>query len=349
MYIKIHGNADYVKGNTQSCKDLVDYLEKENEEKDFPQQEFFFNQTSINIEAQRVIQIIDNNKKGLKEKDAKFFMVTVNPSERELKHLASLATGGKEINEISEMTPGELQTYNDLIKNYARQVMDDYANAFNRGITGKDLVYFGKLEQQRHFKGNETEVTEGLKKSGELKEGIQTHVHIVVSRKDVTQKMSLSPLANSKGSEKHQLNGKSVKVGFDRDLFVNGCEGQFDRMYGYKRDFENTYAYYKFSSNPHQGLQQASRIARQMATNPELAAKNLVITGIDELTGTKVASTLKTASHVIQNPESLKNVLINKLDQVATSLLPPEVKAAKKAAEVVIKPVMEIIKGGLEI
>ena len=348
MYIKIHGNSDYVKGNTQSCKDLVDYLEKENEEKAFPEQEFFFNQSSGSIEAQKVIQVIDNNKKGLKEKDAKFFMVTVNPSEKELKHLAKIAASGKEINDITGLKPGELQKYNQLIKDYAREVMDDYAKAFNRGITGNDLVYFGKLEQQRHFKGNETEVTDGLKKSGELKEGLQTHVHILVSRKDVTQKMSLSPLANSKGSDKHQLNGKSVKVGFDRDRFVNGCEGQFDRMYGYKRDFENSYAYYKFSSNPHKGLQQASRITREAITNPELAAKNLAITRIDQLTGTKVASSIKTASHVIQNPDSLKNVLINKLDQVATSLLPPEVKAAKKAAEVVIKPVVGIIKGGLE-
>jgi hypothetical protein len=34
MYIRIHGNRDYVKGNSQSCLDLVQYLNKENDGKE---------------------------------------------------------------------------------------------------------------------------------------------------------------------------------------------------------------------------------------------------------------------------------------------------------------------------
>ena len=42
MFIKIHRLKDYVKGNTQSCADLVKYLEKENKGLDTLEKEYFF-------------------------------------------------------------------------------------------------------------------------------------------------------------------------------------------------------------------------------------------------------------------------------------------------------------------
>lgn len=345
MYVKIHGNRDYVKGNTQSCRDLVNYLGKENDGKGLLNQEQFFSQTNNSVESQYVISSIDNNKKGLKDRDAKFFMITINPSERELKHLLKISTNGKNIGHVSELTPGELEKYTNLIKNYARQTMDDYARAFNRDLTGKDLVYFGKVEQERHFKGTDTEVKEGKALSGELKPGLQTHVHIVVSRKDVEQKHSLSPLANSRGSNKHKLNGKSIKVGFDRDTFVKGCESQFDKMYQYQRKVENSYEYYKYISNPTRGI----KIAHQAISNPEIAAKNLAVTGINSLSGTKVGGHINTAANLVENPDSAKDMLIAKLDQLAMQLMPAKLRAAKNVAEKVIKPVVELGTGGLEI
>lgn len=348
MHIKIHGNRDYVKGNTQSCHDLVHYLEKENGELELLDQEMFFNHGSDKISASYAINSIDNNKKGLKDKDAKFFMVTVNPSERELKHLARIATQ-RDISDISEMKPQELERYNNMVKNYARDVMEGYAKAFNRGLTGSDLVYYGKLEQQRHFKGTDKEVKEGLATSGEKKEGLQTHVHIVVSRKDVSQKVSLSPLANSRGSKKHVLNGKSVKVGFDRDSFVADCERGFDKKFQFQRDFENSYGYYKFAGNPAKGIEKASRAARQVAGNPEKAAQNLIVSAIDSATGTKIASGTVQASNLASNPDSAKDLLVGKLDQLVSQLLPPEAKTAKKIAEKVIKPVIDLGSGGLDI
>jgi hypothetical protein len=349
MYVKIHGNRDYVKGNTQSCRDLVNYLEKENEDKDFLNQDSFFNQTNNSVDSQYVINSIDNNKKGLKEKDAKFFMITINPSEKELKHLSRIVTSGKMVNHVSEMTTGELERYNNLVRDYSRQIMDNYARAFNRDITGKDLLYYGKVEQERHFKGTDKEVKEGKVTSGELKPGLQTHVHIVVSRKDIAQKHSLSPLANSKGSDKHKLNGKSIKVGFDRDKFVKDCESEFDKMYQYQRKIENSYEYYKYVSNPTKGLVQSTKIARQAITNPEIAAKNLAVIGIDNLSGTKAASHLNTVTSLVENPESAKDMLVNNLEQMVKQLLPPELRAVQKVAENVIKPVIELGTGGLEI
>ncbi len=348
MYIKIHGNRDYVKGNTQSCHDLIQYLEKENEELNLLEQEQFFNHSSNSISAEFAINSIDNNKKGLKDKDAKFFMVTVNPSERELRHLAKIASK-RHIRDISEMNPSELERYNNMVKNYARDVMEEYAKAFNRGLSGNDLVYYAKLEQQRHFKGTDKEVKEGLATSGEKKEGLQTHVHIVISRKDVSQKVSLSPLANSRGSKNHVLKGKSVKVGFNRDEFVASCEKEFDKKFQFQRTFENSYGYYKFASNPAYGIEKASRIAMQAAEKPELAGKNLVISAIDKATKTSMASGINKAANLSSNPDSAKDLLVNKLDELVIQLLPPEAKAAKKIAEKVIKPIIELGSGGLEI
>jgi hypothetical protein len=330
----------------------VNYLEKENEGKEFLELEQFFSHTSESVDPEFVKNSIDNNKKGLKDKDAKFYMVSINPSEQELKHIAKMATGGRKITDISQMNPQEIEKYNQHLKEYARSVMDNYAKAFNRDITGKDLVYFGKVEQQRHYNGKDKEVLEKLAKSGELKPGLQTHIHIVVSRKDKTQKMSLSPLANSRGkSDKHKLNGKSVQVGFDRVNFKLDCEHSFDKAYNFKRNFDQSFEYYKFRSNPAKGLIQSTRMAKQASQavkNPEMAAKNIAIAGIDKLTNTKIAGNLSTATNLVNNPESAKDLLVGKLDQVLSKMLPPEVKAAKKVLEVAVK-IVELGTGGLEI
>ena len=38
------------------------------------------------------------------------------------------------------------------------------------------------------------------------------------------------------------MNGKTVKRGFDRDTFVKNAEKTFDKMFGYKRNYVETYA-----------------------------------------------------------------------------------------------------------
>lgn len=86
--------------------------------------------------------------------------------------------------------------------------------------------------------------------AGTQKEGFQTHVHIIVSRKDVTNTYTLSPLAKHKASEV-LLNGKPTKRGFDRDIFYEDSEKTFDRVMGYDRNFVETYAAKKdFGKNP---------------------------------------------------------------------------------------------------
>lgn len=311
MYVRIHGTRDYIKGNTQSCRELVEYLEKENIDREFLEREHFFSHSLDVVESQAVISSIDGNKKGLKDKDAKFYMLSVSPSQSELKHIAKIASG-KNINHISELSAKELSKYNNLVKDYSRSVMEEYARGFNRGITGADLVYYGKLEQQRHYKGTDKEVIEGKAVSGEEKPGLQTHVHVVVSRKDKTQKLSLSPLANSRGGDNHKLNGKIVTVGIDRDSFVQKCEERFDREFSYARDMQNRYEYHKYEKNFE-----------------------------NKVSGIKMASNLKIASSVLQSPESAKTMLVNKLENILEKSLPPAIRIPAK----IVKKGMEI---GLE-
>src|SRR5690606_11080886 len=53
---------------------------------------------------------------------------------------------------------------------------------------------------------------------GMSKPGPQSHIHIIVSRKDVSNRYSLSPGSKYRATEV-EMHGKSVKRGFDRDTF----------------------------------------------------------------------------------------------------------------------------------
>lgn len=75
---------------------------------------------------------------------------------------------------------------------------------------------------------------------GMQKEGFQSHIHVVVSRKDVSNTYSLSPGSKYKASESI-LNGKIVKRGFDRDGWIGKSEKAFDKMFEYKRNYVLSY------------------------------------------------------------------------------------------------------------
>lgn len=82
------------------------------------------------------------------------------------------------------------------------------------------------------------------------KEGNQSHIHIIVSRKDASNSVSLSPGSKYKASEV-VMNGKNVKRGFDRDTFFANAEKTFDKQFGYKRNYAETYQAKKdFIKNP---------------------------------------------------------------------------------------------------
>jgi hypothetical protein len=174
-------------------------------------------------------------------------MISVNPSKDELKHIGRKVSG-RDIKNISQLTGIELKRYEEALKDYTRRVMDDYAKNFNRGLSGENLVYFAKVEHIRNYSRDCAEVKEGLHKAGEKKEGLQTHVHVVVSRMDESKKIRLSPMANAKNS-KNIINGKEVQIGFDRMKFVQSCEKSFDTNFDYNRSQQHKFSHYHTMKN----------------------------------------------------------------------------------------------------
>ncbi len=278
MYISItkqHVEATF----SHSAADFVAYLEKENEGKSPELQEHFFDQYNDRLEPDHVIKEIDVNTAKLKKKEPKFYSLTINPSQREL----------KAINNDSA-----------LLRRYVREAMKDYAASFYREhpVSVDSIKYYAKIEHERTFKGFDRQIKENqpyraqiakleneLRKTerGELKgnprrlqreinklkaeiphridgqiiqqgmkkPGLQTHVHIIVSRKDVTNRLSLSPGSKYMESES-VLNGQTVKRGFKRDQFYENAEKTFDKLFNYNRNFVETYAAKKaFIKDPH--------------------------------------------------------------------------------------------------
>ena len=239
--------------NTSSCIDLAMYLEKENNDLDKllkkansteeareieNRKQFFFSHSKNNISTNEVISSIDKNIKKLGKKDAKYFAPTINFSQQELKHIIQSVTDKKEVENVWELNAREYELFNDKIKEYAKLIMNNYAKNFNRenkGLkSGDDLVYFAKIEHFRKFKGTDDEVKNGIYKAGELKPGVNSHVHLIVSRKDKTQRLKLTPTTKERSTTR-TIGGNTYHVGFDRMKWINMNEKSFDDYFQYKR------------------------------------------------------------------------------------------------------------------
>jgi len=218
--------------NKGSSSQLVAYLEKENriaeaQNNHLMEPEYWFNHSSDTIQPYEVRQGIDNNVAKLSKDDAKFFLINISPSSKELLFLKERF--------------GEEKT-KEYLKDYANAIMDTYAKNFKRnGVnSNQDLVYFGKLEHNRYYTYKDLEVRKGLAKKGDVKPGEQMHVQVIVSRKDSSNSIKLSPLNNSRGSNA----AHSEKVGqFDRVAFKQATESLFDNMFGYEREIKESFKY----------------------------------------------------------------------------------------------------------
>ena len=70
------------------------------------------------------------------------------------------------------------------------------------------------------------------------------HCHLIVSRKDQSNKKKLSPLTNHKNTKKG-----TVKGGFDRKNLFQQAEQGFDKLFGYKRELIESFEYYNTMKN----------------------------------------------------------------------------------------------------
>lgn len=213
--------------NTGSCGQLVEYLEKENNLKAEHKAELWFNQGRDDLRAYEVRQGIDSNTAKLKQHEAKYYLVNISPSQKELAHIGN--------------DPQKL-------KEYARGVMAEYAANFQKGLGPDDVKWYGKVEYNRGYKWTDPEVKQGLSQRGEAKAGHQMHVQIIVSRKDMANQRLLSPLTNHRGQGKSAEHGHKFGQ-FNRVEFKQSCEQAFDTQLEYRRELEESFRYQNTMSN----------------------------------------------------------------------------------------------------
>lgn len=266
---------------SQSAGDFVNYLEKENQGLQQEEMEHFFNQYEDKIGAKEVVKEIDSNTAKLKKSEPKFYSITVSPSKYELSQLNNSAEDLKKytrelmkdyVSSFNRQINGRAINVNDL-KYYAKiehqrtfkgtdkQVKENQPFATKilqlktdlrkiergemEGDTKKLAKEIARLERAAPHQQNGLRIVQGMQK-----EGNQSHIHIIISRKDISNSFSLSPGSKYKASEV-MMNGKLVKRGFDRDAFFGKAEKTFDNQFGYKRNFVETYqARKEYVQNP---------------------------------------------------------------------------------------------------
>lgn len=233
MYV---GIAPPSKGqNTGSCVNLATYLNKEKIQKNF-----FFTQEREYIPINEVIQQIDNNKNRLCSKEDKFYLIDICPSKEELNHIV-----GRKVDSFEQLTSIEQQKLISSLKGYTNDVMNEYAKGFGRKnvTSNKDLLYFAKVEVNRPYKYTDEKVRNGQAKTGELKEGLNVHVHVIVSRKSKDGNTKLSPCyARSKGNE-WNLNGRgNVRRGLSHVDFKINSSNVFEERFNYKMNQTEKFA-----------------------------------------------------------------------------------------------------------
>ena len=318
MYITI--TAQKMGGNySQSSADFVGYLEKENEGLEQRDMEHFFNQFGDEISAEEVVKEIDGNTAKLKKKEPKFYSITVSPSKYELRELQNNSQDLKTY--TRELMKDYVASFNreingrpitiDDIKYYAKIEHQrtfkgtDFQIKENQPFATKILELkteirniqegraegnikrmkkeIAKLERQAPHQQNGKRIVQGM-----AKDGNQSHIHIIVSRKDASNRFSLSPGSKYKASDV-KLNGETVKRGFDRDNFFEKAEKTFDENFGYKRNFAETYKARKdFVKNPNLYF---AALMKLPANEKALAFKMITKTGLPIVPSIPVSQT----------------------------------------------------------
>ena len=200
--------------NAGSSRQLVSYCEHEDMER-MQQGRYtdgFFNLTDDNIYKSQVIKDIDSNIGQLLKTDAKFFAIHVSPSEKELRVMGNTE-----------------QEKAEAMKRYIREVfIPEYAKNFNKGLSKADIKFYGKIHFDRSRSNNE----------------LNMHCHLIVSRKDQSNKKKLSPLTNHKNTKKGTVTG-----GFDRVNLFQQAELGFDKLFCCQRQQAESFDYHNTMKN----------------------------------------------------------------------------------------------------
>lgn len=213
MNVKIQNKAPFSSdNNTGSCKGYVKYLQHESEDKrkagilgeDIP----FFDAYGNVTDEMSVIESIDRNKKQLHLKDTKYYSNIISFSD-------------EEVALMGDTREQRLEATHALVA----KMMDAYARNFNHeGVKSReDILFYYTIHE---YRGNAQEMRPGL------------HVHMVISRKDMSNTYKLSPMTNHR-----QGSSGVIKHGFHRNDYYRECERIFDEHFKRSRSVEQSFDY----------------------------------------------------------------------------------------------------------
>ena len=276
--------------NAGSSRQLANYLEHEDLERMEKglYTDSFFNLTENNIYKSKVIKDIDSNIGQLLKTDAKFYAIHVSPSEKELQ-----AMGNTEHEQAESM------------KRYIREVfIPEYAKNFNKGLSEADIKFYGKIHFNRSHSDNE----------------LNMHCHLIVSRKDQSNKKKLSPLTNHKNTKKGPIKG-----GFDRKSLFQQAELGFGRLFNYDKQLTESFEYYNTMKNGSIS-DQLNMQERQIASEKENKQTGLHADKQNEQVENKVA--YKQGNNILNNTENKQSFNLPDLGlSSALGLLAPELNS----------------------
>ncbi len=264
-----------VYNNAGSSRRLANYLEHEDMERmeQGIYTEGFFNLAENEIYKSRVIKEIDSNIGQLMKTDAKFYAIHVSPSEKEIQRM-----GNTQAEQAESM------------RRYVREVfIPEYARNFNKGLSSEDIKFFGKI----HFTRDRSENKHNM------------HCHLIVSRKDQSNKKKLSPLTNHKNTKKGVIKG-----GFDRSNLFRQAEKGFDRLFNHNRPLTESFEYYNTMKNGSINDQLKIQERESEANEIPFASEKKNTTEVQTETGLKAGSNISTAQQTSEDAlSSLFSVL----------------------------------------
>lgn len=226
--------------NKGSCGKMAEYLSKEDDS-------LFFSHDRDDIETDEAVEMIDKHSKGQIAKDqAKWYSPVYSLSNDECRHIVKRMFN-KDYEHYHQLTPSEQTQYNNFLIYLGRRFQDKMAENFekqNLGIhTGADLVYVGKVENDRVYKYFDEDVRLGRAKAGEPKPGFNSHIHIIQSRKaNNAKKSKISPNA-SNIKMTHDNFGNGAVQGFAKERFCIMVEAAFDQATKYNREYAASFEY----------------------------------------------------------------------------------------------------------
>ena len=177
----------------------------------------------------------------------------------------------------------------EAMKHYIREVViPEYAKNFNKGLSAEDIKFYGKIHFDRNRSSNQNNM----------------HCHLIVSRKDQSNKIKLSPLTNHKNTKKG-----TVKGGFDRTNLFQQAEQGFDKLFSYSRPLTETFEYYNTMKNgsiaDQLKMQQREYANTYVHENVQVQQHKSVGTAIQS----NVSTDIHTASQTIQSNLGLSSAL----------------------------------------